>query len=121
MKFDNILSKAKDVFETAYKKADDAISVQKQKFDIAGIENKLSKDFEALGRLCFEEMKNGAYSENEEFCKTAESINLKLAQIEELRYEINKAKAKKRCHKCNAQVEKNAKFCNACGEKISEE
>ena len=46
MKFDNILSKAKDVFEVAYRKADDAISVKKQKFDIASLENKMSKDFE---------------------------------------------------------------------------
>ena len=94
MKFDNILSKAKDVFEVAYRKADDAISVKKQKFDIASLENKMSKDFEALGRICFEEMKNGVLSENEEAKKLLESINEKQAQIEEIKKEIAKAKSK---------------------------
>lgn len=96
MKFDNILSKAKDVFETAYKRADDAISVQKQKFDIAGLENKLSKDYEALGRLCYEEMKKGAFNDNKEFAEIADNIKLKKSQIEEIKKEINKTKTKKR-------------------------
>ena len=94
MKFDNILSKAKDVFEVAYRKADDAISVKKQKFDIASLENKMSKDFEALGRICFEEMNNGVLSGNEEAKKLLEAINEKQAQIEEIKKEIAKAKSK---------------------------
>lgn len=94
MKFDNILSKAKDVFEVAYRKADDAISVKKQKFDIASLENKMSKDFEALGRICFEEMKNGALCNNEEAKKLSEAIGEKQAQVEEIRRDILKAKAK---------------------------
>lgn len=121
MNFDNILNKAKDVFETAYKKADDALSVQKQKYDVSSLENKLSKDYETLGRLCFEEMKNGAFAENEAFLSVAEVIKTKTEQIEELKKEILKAKNKKRCPKCNAAIDKEAVYCNVCGEKIIQE
>ena len=121
MNFDNILNKAKDVFETAYKKADDAISVQKQKFDVSSLENKLAKDYERLGRLCFEEMKKGAFSDNAAFCSFAEEIKAKAAQIEELRSDILKAKNKKRCAKCGAAIDKDAVYCNACGEKTDQE
>ena len=121
MNFDNILNKAKDVFETAYKKADGAISVQKQKFDIAGLENKLSKDYETLGKLCFEEMQKGAFADNQDFLNVAEEIKIKTAQLEELQAEVLKAKNKKRCVKCGAAIEKGSAFCNACGESVSEE
>ncbi|MBP3390916.1 MAG: zinc ribbon domain-containing protein [Clostridia bacterium] len=121
MNFDNILNKAKDVFETAYKKADDAISVQKQKFDIAGLENKLAKDYEILGKLCFAEMQKGAFGDNEAFLNVAEEIKAKTAQIEELQKDVLKAKNKKRCPKCNAAIDKGAAYCNACGEKVEEE
>lgn len=121
MNFDNILNKAKDVFETAYKKADDAISVQKQKFDIAGLENKLAKDYEILGKLCFVEMQKGAFGDNEAFLNVAEEIKAKTAQIEELQKDVLKAKNKKRCPKCNAAIDKGAAYCNACGEKVEEE
>lgn len=121
MNFDNILNKAKDVFETAYKKADDAISVQKQKFDIAGIENKLAKDYEMLGMLCFAEMQKGAFHDNEAFLRVADEIKAKTAQIEGLKNEVLKAKNKKRCPKCNAAIDKGAAYCNACGEKLDED
>ncbi len=121
MNFDNILNKAKDVFETAYKKADDALAVQKQKFDVSSLENKLSKDFENLGRLCFEEMKKGAFSDNAAFCSALQEIKAKTAQIEELRSDILKAKNKKRCAKCGAAIDKGAAYCNACGEKTQQE
>ncbi len=96
MKFDNILSKARDVFENAYRKADGAFSVQRQKFDVAGLENKLSKDYEALGRLCYEEMEKGAFNGNKEFAAVAEKIKAKKTQIEEIKKDINKIKSKKR-------------------------
>lgn len=94
MKFDNILSKAKDVFESAYRKADDVISVKKQKLDIVSLENKISKDYEALGKLYFEEKNKNAFCENEDAKKLIEEINAKKAQIEEIKKEIQKTKAK---------------------------
>lgn len=121
MKFDNILNKAKDVFEKAYKKADNVILVQKQKIDAAGLENKLSKDYETLGKLCFEEMQKGAFCDNKELCRVADIIKNKKAQIDEIRREVQKNKSKKQCAKCGAVVDKKSRFCAECGESFSEE
>lgn len=121
MNLDNILVKAKEVFETAYKKADDVVSVQKQKFDVSALENKLNKDFEQLGRICYDEMKNGAFSDNEKFKSAFDEIASKSAQIEEMKKEILKAKNKKRCPSCDAAIDINSVFCNVCGVKFTEE
>ncbi len=121
MNIDNILSKAKVVFETAYKKADGAISTQKQKFDISSLESKLSKDFENLGRLCYEVMVNGKEDAKEIITPVIEEITAKKKQIEEMKKEILKAKNKKQCPKCGAAIEKHAVFCNVCGVKLDEE
>lgn len=120
MNLDNILVKAKEVFETAYKKADDVVSVQKQKFDVSTLENKLNKDFETLGRLCYEEMQKGAFADNDVFKSAFDEIAAKSAQIEEMKNDILKVKNKKRCPACDAAVDKNAVFCNVCGVKFTE-
>jgi rubrerythrin len=121
MNIDNILSKAKEVFETAYKKADGVVSTQKQKFDISSMESKLNKDFENLGRLCYDMIANGTEDAKEKLNPLIEEITAKNNQIEEMKKEVLKAKNKKLCPKCGAAVDKNAVFCNLCGVKLSEE
>ena len=56
--FDNAVSKAKDVFDVACKKTEEVVTTGKQKLDIATLENKITKDFEALGRIYFEQIKD---------------------------------------------------------------
>ena len=56
--FDNAVSKAKDVFDVACKKTEEVVTTGKQKLDIATLENKMTKDFEALGRIYFEQIKD---------------------------------------------------------------
>ncbi len=121
MNFDNILVKAKEVFETAYKKADDVVSAQKQKFDISSLEAKLSKDFEALGRIYFEAVCKEQNPEGEEAEKLIKAIAEKTAQIEEMKKEVFKSKNKKICPECGAALDKNSLYCSVCGVKISEE
>jgi hypothetical protein len=120
MNLDNILVKAKEVFETAYKKADDVVTVQKQKFDVSSLENKLCKDYEELGKLCYAQMQNGAFNDNTEFKNIFDEIQSKNAQIEEMKKEILKAKNKKRCPSCDAAIDKNSAYCNVCGAKFTE-
>ena len=55
---DNAFEKAKEVFDVACKKTNEVVTTQKQKFDIASIENKRNKDFLNLGRLYFEAVKD---------------------------------------------------------------
>ncbi len=85
MNLDNVFSKAKEVFESAYKKTGNVARAGKHKLDIAALEAKLSKDYETLGRMYFD-----AVSEERELRgKKAEAllaeISRKNAQIEEMK------------------------------------
>ena len=85
--FENAMNKAKDVFDVACKKTGEVIETGKQKLDIATLENKLSKDFEALGRIYFELIKE---SDDLEFkiANLKASISEKQAQISKIKEEM---------------------------------
>lgn len=114
---DNAVSKAKEAFDVAYKKTNEVVSTQKQKFDVASIENKLSKDFEALGRIYFDIIKD-TEPEDQRVKGLADEIKTKNERIKELREEINNAKNKRICPECNANISKDAVFCSNCGAKL---
>lgn len=56
--FDEAVGKAKDIFDVARKKTGDAVNTGKLKLEIATIETKMAKDFEALGKIYFESIKD---------------------------------------------------------------
>lgn len=115
--FDNALSKAKEAIDVACKKTEEVVSVQKQKFDIATLESKRNKDFEKLGRLYFESLKDEE-PQNEQMKALVLEIKEKNAKIKEIKKGINETKNKRICPKCAAFVEEDAVFCSTCGEKI---
>ncbi len=116
---DNAVVKAKEVFDVAYKKTSEVVNTQKQKFDIASLENKRAKDFEKIGKIYFEAI-NDTEIEDESLKELVNSVKEKNRLIEELRSEVNAAKNKTTCPNCNAAIEKNSVFCSACGAKIED-
>ena len=114
---DDAVTKAKEAFDVAYKKTNEVVTTQKQKFDIASLEAKRTKDFEALGRFYYSELK-GTEIENEEAARLVAAIDEKNAKIDELRKEINNIKNKRVCPKCGASIDKCSVYCNFCGEKL---
>ena len=115
--FDNALNKAREAIDIACKKTEEVVSVQKQKFDIATIENKRNKDFEKLGKLYFEVFGENE-TDNAQINALVEDIKSKNEKIEQLKNEIKETKNARVCPKCGAFVEDNAVFCSACGAKI---
>ena len=115
--FDNALNKAREAIGIACKKTEEVVSVQKQKFDIATIENKRNKDFEKLGKLYFEVFGENE-TDNAQINALVEDIKSKNEKIEQLKNEIKETKNARVCPKCGAFVEDNAVFCSTCGAKI---
>ncbi len=115
--FDDAINKAREVLDVACKKTNEVVTEQKQKFDIASIENKRSKDFKKLGELYFNEIKDFDI-ENSEIKALVEAIKEKNEKIKELKQEINAAKDKTACAHCGAVIEKDSAFCPQCGEKL---
>ena len=114
---DDAVTKAKEAFDVAYKKTNEVVTTQKQKFDIASLEAKRTKDFEALGRFYYSELKDTEI-ENEEAARLVAAIDEKNAKIDELHKEINNIKNKRVCPKCGASIDKCSVYCNFCGEKL---
>ena len=85
--FENAVNKAKDVFDVACKKTGEAVNTGKIKLDIATIENKMSKDFEALGRIYFKEIAE-TDDLSEEKLKLKNKILEKQAAINKLKEEL---------------------------------
>ena len=115
--FDNAVVKAKEAIDIACKKTNEVVNVGKQKFDIASIENKLCKDFEKLGRLYFEIIKD-CDTENDDVNNLKAEITDRLDKIKELKEEINSVKSKRICPNCQADIDLDAVFCSKCGTKL---
>lgn len=115
---DNAIDKARELFDVASKKTNEVVTTQKQKFDVSSIENKRSKDFQKLGEIYFDMIKDTEI-ENEEIKSIVEEITLKNQKINELNEEINNAKNKKICPTCSAAIDKNSVFCSFCGAKLT--
>ena len=114
---DNAIDKAREIFDVASKKTTEVVTTQKQKFDISSIENKRSKDFQKLGEIYYEQIKD-TQIENEEIKILVEEIAIKNQKIDELNEEINNAKNKRICPVCSASIDKNSVFCSFCGAKL---
>lgn len=116
--FDNeIFDKAKEVFDVACKKTGEVVSAGKQRFDIATMENRLEKAYNALGKVAFKVIEENG-TENEELKAAVADISTKIAEIEEAKKELAQIKNKRICPKCSMAIEKTSVFCNYCGEKL---
>lgn len=115
MNLENIFEKAKDAFESAYKKTGDVVNIQKQKLDVTSLESKLAKSFEMLGKVCYDSIERGDTFDPETAKPITDDIAEKLVQIKDLRKEILKAKNKRICARCGATIDRNAAFCSTCG------
>lgn len=118
--FDNALDKAKEAIDIACKKTNEVVSTQKQKFDIASLENKRTKDFEHLGEIYYNLIKDSEI-EDENTAALVKAVTEKNNKIFELKEEVNSAKYKRICPACGASISETAAFCSACGEKLEVE
>lgn len=114
---DNAVTKAKEAIDVACKKTNEVVNTQKQKFDIATLENKRAKDFELLGMIYYESLKECG-AEDKKINAIVSEINAKNEKIKKLKEEINSVKNKRICPKCGAAVDNCSNYCNACGEKL---
>ncbi len=115
--FDNALDKAKEAIDIVSKKTGEVVTAQKQKFDIASLENKKAKDFEKLGEIYFALIKD-AEIEDAETKKLVEAIIDKENQIFQLKDELNAVRYQRICPNCQANISKTAVYCSSCGAKL---
>ena len=114
---DNAINKAKEVVDIAYKKTEEVVLTEKQRFDIASLNSKIDKDYKALVEIFY---KN--YKDNEDIPEDAKvgirAINEKILKIKELKEEIGETKNKMVCPHCQNYIPKGSAFCSVCGERL---
>ena len=115
--FDDAVNKAKEAIDVACKKTNEVVTVQKQKFDISALESKIAKDFQVLGEIYYNKIKDSA-ADDENVSELVLSIKEKSDKIDKLKAEINSVKNKRICPKCGAAIEQTSNYCNACGAKL---
>lgn len=112
--FDEAVFVVKDAFGKVCQKTEEVVSVQKMKLNIASLENKQAKDFEALGRYCFESVM--ASTDADEPAKAiAEEIAARAEEIRKAKIKLCEAEGKTVCKQCGRKVARDAKFCSECG------
>ncbi len=114
---DDAISKTKEVFDVAYKKTDEVVTVEKQKFNIASLKSKREKDYADLGRVYFELVKNDT-DLDDNTRNLVDAIREKNDEIARLNQDIQNIKNKRVCPDCNANIDANSSYCNSCGKKL---
>ena len=115
--FENLLDKAKDALDVALKATGEAMDTGKQKFNVVSLETKVSKDYRALGELCYKKHK-GEDIDFEKLNELVDEIDAKIKEINEIKQAIKNAKAKRICAACGAAIEEDTIFCSFCGAKL---
>lgn len=113
----DVLEKAKDVFDVAKEKTEEAVAVGKQKYDIAMLENRLNKSYGALGRICYENYKNDENAPDE-IKALINEVESEIKAVKAAYDQLAKMKSNRVCPTCNKAVSDEAAYCNHCGEKL---
>jgi len=117
--FEDVTTKAKEIFEETERVTTDVISIQKQKLDLASLKNKIRKKYELLGELTYVSAVEGKETAQESE-KVIEEIKALKEEAEELSAKIAIQKGEKSCS-CGASNTKDAKFCKDCGKEFQDE
>ncbi|MBE7064036.1 MAG: zinc ribbon domain-containing protein [Clostridia bacterium] len=115
--WENLKDKVTHAGHTVAKKSTELVEITKLKVAITDTETTIDKTLRNMGEALYEAYKTGAesYTSLEESC---EEIDAAYAKIEELRARIAELKDVKACPACKKEMEKDALFCSACGEKF---
>lgn len=114
---EDVVSRVKDVAETAGRKTGELVELGKIKLKIADLRREIAAACEGLGRLVYDSSVSGeSIDDMVEACVA--HIGELTAQKEALEEKILESKNVVRCTACGVLNENTALFCNQCGAKL---
>lgn len=112
--FEDIFIKAKDAANNVGEKAGKLVDISKLNIEIAETKNKLKGKLENLGKIVYQNEKNGI--SNEKVLKEeVKKIDDVYAEIEDIKKELALIKKKVICKACGEENFSDAFYCSKCG------
>lgn len=125
--FENVKAQTKKIADTAekitktsIKKTSETVSVLKLKYAIKDIDSDIDNIYKELGKMVYQEYKNGAEFEGE-YLEKCEKIDDFSSEIKLLNTKIAELGNKSICPECKKYNDANAKYCSFCGYEFAEE
>ena len=119
--FDKLGKTATDAYKVTADKTGKLAKEAKLRMKMGELKSEINDVYEEIGKTVYE---NHLREEKTNLKKTLEEqctrIDLLSDEIKTLEKECLELKDKKKCTKCYAEMEKDAKFCPECGEKQEE-
>ncbi len=114
MNFNDTVVKAKELLDATGQKVNEAVNIQKIRFNIAKVKSDINHDYQLLGRLYYSGEKNGNVDAHA-IRAIIDEIDMELDKQRELEAELAFAMGNTVCDSCGAVNPGDADFCNKCG------
>jgi len=113
----DIFEKAKEIIGVTGQKTEEVINVQKLRFRAATVSNKISMQYEKLGKLYYDSQKGISVDENS-MNEVVLLIDKLSAEHNDLQRQIADLKGSVVCNECGATVSNSYEYCYKCGHKL---
>lgn len=113
--WESVVSKAKELTETAARKATDIADLAKLKLELAENENAIKRTYEAIGRLTYTAAREGQ-EDSESLAELMTQIDELMAENAELTDKIDRNRNRKTCAACGTANEETSAYCKHCGQ-----
>ena len=116
---DDVIVNAKNVADTACKKAGKVVDKAKLRINIAELNSNISKKHELLGTTLYNKIKSGELSlEDSDIAKLCSEIDELMEQRNAVDEHIKQSKSVVFCALCGHENNKGSAFCSSCGNKL---
>lgn len=120
--FDTIGKKASEAYSATTKKTGEIAKETKLKMKIAENKSKINDLYEEIGKKVYEKhVKDESIDIKSELEDECTKIDVLVSEIKSCQTSILELKDRKKCPKCDSEIDSNAVFCPKCGEKQPEE
>ena len=118
--FDESVSTAREILLAGAQKATETIEIQKIRVAIARKKSSINAALRNLGKAYYDSCKNDCSAAS--LCDSVvEDIDVKVAELAELKEKLADARRLKRCTKCGSRNRIDASFCNFCGARLDDD
>jgi hypothetical protein len=113
--FNKLGKKASETYQVTKEKAANISGELKIKGKISEIKEKIEKEYNEIGKVVYNEVKDGKDVSKDQITEKCEEIARLNDEISKLEVELLAIKKVKKCVGCGTELDIEAEFCSKCG------